>query len=84
MTITFEHFLLAVSHNMDVLYADELEFNVGIIVFIFITFSCSSVCDGIQLQRHMINCQNMLFQEQNNKNSIILHKCLLHNIDHSF
>lgn len=67
MLITFEHFLLAVSHNMDVLDADELEFYIGVVVFVFVAFSCSSVCDRIQLERHLINHQSMLCQEQNNK-----------------
>lgn len=74
--ITFEHFLLAVSHNMDVLDADELEFNVGVVVFIFVAFSCSSVCDCIQLERHLIDRQNILKKKHG------LRKCMLHNIDH--
>lgn len=53
MIITFQHFLLAVSHDVDVLDADELEFNVGVVVFVFVAFSCSSVCDCIQLERHL-------------------------------
>lgn len=52
--ITFQHFLLAVSHHMDVLNADELELYVGVIVFIFVAFSRSPVCDRVQLERHMI------------------------------
>ena len=48
--ITFHHFLLAVSHHVDVLDTDELEFNVGVVVFVFVAFSCSSVCDCIQLK----------------------------------
>lgn len=52
--------MLAVSHDMDVLDADELEFNVGVVVFIFVAFSRSSVCDCIQLERHLINRQNKL------------------------
>lgn len=56
---------------MDVLDADELELNVGIVVFIFVAFSCSSVCDCIQLERHLIHCQNILFQEENNKKTWI-------------
>lgn len=47
MIITFQHFLLAVSHNVDVLDADELEFDVGVVVFILVAFSGSSVCDCI-------------------------------------
>ena len=43
MIITFQHFLLAVSHNVDVLNADELEFDVGVVVFILVAFSSSSV-----------------------------------------
>lgn len=35
---------------MDVLDADELELYVGVIIFIFVAFSCSSVGDGIQLK----------------------------------
>lgn len=74
MIITFEHFLLAVSHNMDVLDANELEFNVGVVVFIFVAFSCSSVSNCIQLQRHLINRQNTLFTIIFKK-CMILHKC---------
>ena len=64
MIITFQHFLLAVSHNVDVLYADELEFDVGVVVFILVAFSGSSVCDCIQLQRHALNHQNILLEER--------------------
>lgn len=45
--ITFQQFLLAVPHNVDVLYADELKFDIGVVVFILVTFSCSSVCDCV-------------------------------------
>lgn len=49
--ITFQHLLLAVSHYVDVLNADELEFNVGVIVFIFVALSCSPVCERVQLEK---------------------------------
>lgn len=48
---TFQHFLLAVPHDVDVLNADELEFNVGVIVFVFIALSCSPVCKCVQLEK---------------------------------
>lgn len=48
--ITFQHLLLAVSHHVDVLNADELEFNVGVVVFIFVALSCSPVCERVQLE----------------------------------
>lgn len=67
MIITFQHFLLAVSHNVDVLDADELEFDVGVVVFILVAFSGSSVCDCIQLQRKELNHQNMRLEEQKNE-----------------
>lgn len=62
--ITFQHFLLAVSHDMDVLDADELEFNVGVVVFVFVALSCSSVRDGIQLEGHLLSSRKIL-EEQN-------------------
>lgn len=68
MIITFQHLLLAVSHDMDVLDADELEFNVGIIVLVFISLPCSSVRDGIQLQRNTI----YFFKDKNNKKREII------------
>lgn len=69
---------------MDVLDADELEFNIGVIVFIFVAFSCSPVGDCIQLERHLLHRQNILFEEQSSflkKASVVLQKCLWHNID---
>lgn len=48
---TFQHFLLAVPHDVDVLNADELEFNVGVIVFVFVALSCSPVCKCVQLEK---------------------------------
>lgn len=48
---TFQHFLLAVPHDVDVLNADELEFNVGVIVFVFIALSRSPVCECVQLEK---------------------------------
>lgn len=55
MIITFQHFLLAVPHDMDVLDPNKLEFDVGVVVFVFIPFSCSSVCDRIQLEKKILS-----------------------------
>lgn len=61
---TFYHFLLAVSHDVDVLDADELELNVGVIVFVFIAFSCSPVCKRIQLERRHFSGKSVYFKGQ--------------------
>lgn len=57
---------------MDVLDADELEFNIGVIVFIFVAFSCSPVRNCIQLERHVLHRQNILSEEQNNFYTILI------------
>lgn len=44
---TFQEFLHAASHHMDVLNAHEPEANVGIVVFIFISLPSCSVGYGI-------------------------------------
>lgn len=70
--------MLAVSHDMDVLDADELEFNIGVIVFIFVAFSCSPVCNCIQLERHLLRHQHILSEEEDNfKNKVRLYTILI-------
>lgn len=49
---TFQHFLLAVPHDVDVFNAHELEFDVGVVIFVLIAFPCSSVRNRIQLETH--------------------------------
>lgn len=48
--ITFKHFLQTISHNMDVLNAYELKLDVGVVVFIFISLPCCSVCHCVELK----------------------------------
>lgn len=49
--LTFQHLLQTVPHDVDVLYPDELELDVGIIVFILVAFPGSTVCHGVKLQQ---------------------------------
>lgn len=49
--LTFQHLLQAVPHDVDVLYPDELELDVGVIVLILVAFPRRAVCHGVQLQR---------------------------------
>lgn len=34
---------------MDVLYADKLKLDIGVVVFVLIAFPCSTICHGIEL-----------------------------------
>ena len=49
---------------MDVLDADELEFDVGIVVLVLVAFSRSSVCDCIQLIRQNIICHEEIHSKK--------------------
>lgn len=49
--LTFQHLLQTVPHDVDVLYPDELELDVGIIVFILVAFPGRAVRHGVKLQR---------------------------------
>ena len=50
MALTFHKLLQTISHHMDVFNTHKLETDVGVIIFIFIAFSSSSVGHGIQLR----------------------------------
>lgn len=52
---TFDEFLLAASHHVDVLDADELQFNVRVVILILIAFSCCPIGHRIQLHTHTQN-----------------------------
>lgn len=47
---TIYKLLLAVPHDMDVFYANELQFYVSVVVFILIALPCSTISHGIQLK----------------------------------
>lgn len=47
---TIYKLLLAVSHDMDVFYANELQFYVSVVVFILIALPCGTISHGIQLE----------------------------------
>lgn len=49
--ITVNDLLLAVPHHVDVLDADELQFDVGVVVLVLIAFSSRPVGHRIQLER---------------------------------
>lgn len=49
--LTFQHFLQAAPHNMDVLYPDKLKLDIGVVVFVLIAFPCSTICHCIELRR---------------------------------
>ena len=48
---TFQHFLQTVPHDVDVLYSDKLELDVGVVVFILVAFPGSTVGHGVELQQ---------------------------------
>lgn len=47
---TFQQLLQAGPHDVDVLNADELETNVGVVVLVLVAFTCCAVRQGVQLQ----------------------------------
>lgn len=62
---TFQQFLQAAPHHMDVLYANEFKTNVLIIIFILIALPSSSVGHGIQLA----NSRSRKEREKSQQNS---------------
>lgn len=49
LLLTVNDFLLAVPHHMNVLNADELQLDVGVIVLVLVAFTRGSICHGVQL-----------------------------------
>lgn len=54
MGLTFQQLLQAGPHYVDVLDADKLEANVGVVVLVLIAFTCCSVSQRVQLQDRKI------------------------------
>lgn len=50
--LTVDDFLLAAPHHMNVFDANELQLDVGVVVFVLISFTCCSICHGVQLDTH--------------------------------
>lgn len=50
--LTVNYLLLAAPHHVDVLYTDEMQLDVGIVVLVLIAFTCCSICHGVQLDTH--------------------------------
>lgn len=51
--LTVNDFLLAVPHHMNVFNADELQFNIGVVILILIAFTRCSICHRVQLDTHI-------------------------------
>ena len=49
MCSTFQEFVQAAPHHVDVLDSQEVEFRVGVKLLVLITFTLGSIHDGIQL-----------------------------------
>lgn len=63
--ITFHQLLKAVPHHMYIFNTDELEMNVGVIIFILVSLSSSSVGHCVQLMRNKIDNHSVLSQSIN-------------------
>lgn len=48
--LTFQQFLQAAPHYVDVFDADKLEADVGVVVLVFVAFTCCPISQCIQLQ----------------------------------
>lgn len=60
---------------MDVLNADELEFNIGVVVFVFIAFPRRPVGDRVQLHQTFQNISFLPFFFLLKIPGIVRHKC---------